>query len=294
MKKIILFCLILAFTISCGNEKKEENADDGNSALKVAYVTAGAMGDNGFTDSAVRGMKRIEKDFGAEIAIIENSFDPSKYAQSLEACFQWNPDVVFADAYGFESLYAQYADQYPDIKIINLDFVVTNKKETVSSVTFINEYGAFLAGVLAAKVTTSELEYSDTNKKVGFVGGNDIAVIRGFLHGFEQGIAYVDPSIEVLVNYVGDFFDPLRGKQAAKQLYSQGADIIFQAAGTSGSGVLEAAAEENKYVIGVDANQNGLYPGYVVSSVVKDLDGAVYKTFKMILDGTYKNNTHYE
>lgn len=313
MKKIksviaLLLALVLMVGVFAGCGKKVETTEEPSTApeaspeagsttekaLKVAYVTAGAQGDNGFTDSVCRGMARIQKDFGAETKIIENNNDSARFAQSIEACFQWGPDVVFADAYGFEELFAQYADKYPDVIMVNLDFVITNEKNTVSSVTFIAEEGAFLAGVLAAKATASSLEYANADKKVGFVGGKEITVIKGFLDGFQQGVAYVDPSIEVLVSYVGDFFDPVKGKQAANQLYAQGADIIFQAAGQSGNGVLEAASESKKYVIGVDSNQNGTYPGFVVSSMIKDLDGAVYDVFSQIADGSYKPGNVYE
>lgn len=284
-----------------GQETVSGNVGNGSEAspvkegkkLRVAYVTAGAQGDNGFTDSVVRGMNRIQDDYGAEITVIENNNDAAKYAESMEACFQWQPDVVFADAYGFEELFAQYADQNPDVIMVNLDFVIENSKKTVSSYTFISEEGGFLAGVLAARVTTSSLSYANPDKTVGFVGGQEITVIKSFLSGFRQGVSYVDPDIKVLVSYVGDFFDPVKGKTAAKQLYAQGADIVFQAAGTSGNGALEAANEENKYVIGVDSNQNGLYPGHVAASVIKDLDGAVYATFQKIGDGSFQKGTVY-
>lgn len=290
------------FLSACGSakapaaeaEKKQESAESQTAeGMKVAYVTPGATGDNGFCDSVARGLARIETDFGAQTTIIENNNDASKYAESLEACFQWQPDVVFSEPYGFEELYTQYADKYPDTKIVCLDFTLENTQKTISSYTFISEEGAFLAGVCAAKVTESDLELANEEKKVGFVGGQDIPVIKGFYKGFEQGVKYVDPDIEILVTYVGDFFDPVKGKTAAKQLYAQGADIVFQAAGTSGQGVLEAAKEENRYAIGVDSNQNGLYPGHVVTSMVKDLDGAVYDTFKLIVDGTYEENKIY-
>lgn len=273
--------------------KTEAAENTAGKGLKVAYVTPGATGDNGFCDSVARGLERIKNDFGAETTIIENNNDASKYAESLEACFQWQPDVVFSEPYGFEELYTQYADQYPDTKIVCLDFTLENTAKTISSYTFISEEGAFLAGVCAALVTESDLELANPEKIVGFVGGQDIPVIKGFYTGFEQGVKYIDPEIEIVSTYVGDFFDPVKGKTAAKQLYAQKADIIFQAAGTSGQGVLEAANEENAYAIGVDSNQNGLYPGHVVASMVKDLDGAVYDTFKLIAEGTYEENALY-
>lgn len=290
----IIAMLTLSMSITACSPSKQAGSNTEGDQKKVAYVTAGAMGDNGFTDSTVAGIKRIEEDFGAKTTVIENNNDSAKFSQSLEAAFQWNPDVIFADAYGFEELYAQYADKYPEVDVINLDFVLENNNKTLSSVTFINEEGSFLAGVLAAKVTTSNLDLANDAKKVGFVGGNDIPVIRSFLHGFKQGVHFVDPEIEVVSTFVGDFFDPVKGKQAANQLYAQGIDIIFQAAGASGSGALEAASESNKYVIGVDSNQNSIYPGFVVSSMVKDLDGAVYEIYEMIENGTYEDGKHYE
>ncbi len=302
IKKIMAITLATAMCLglaACGGktENKTEAATSGSennkSGLKVAYITPGATGDNGFCDSVARGLKRMEEDFGAKTTIIENNNDASKYAESIEACFQWQPDIVFSEPYGFEELYKQYADKYPDTTVVCMDTVLENSQKTISSYTFINEEGAFLAGLTAAKVTTAELDLSNPEKKVGFIGGQDMPVIREFLTGFEQGVKYVDPEIEVLVTFIGDFFDPVKGKTAAKQLYAQGVDIIFQAAGQTGQGVLEAAKEENKYAIGVDSNQNGIQPGHVVTSMVKDLDGAVYDMFKLINEGKYEKNKHY-
>lgn len=289
----ILIVLLMLTGCNTNNNEKNIESNGQKSSLKVAYVTPGATGDNGFCDSVAAGLKRIEEDFGATTTIIENNNDASKYSESLEACFQWGPDIVFSEPYGFEELYTQYADKYPDTTIVCLDMELENTKKTISSYTFISEEGAFLAGVMAALITESDLELANEEKKVGFVGGNDIPVIKGFYKGFEQGVAYIDPEIEILSAYVGDFFDPIKGKTAAKQLYAQDVDIIFQAAGTSGQGVLEASSEENKYSIGVDSNQNGLYPGHVVASMVKDLDGAVYDTFKLIINGEYEKDHLY-
>lgn len=294
MKKMLVLLVIALFITGCASSSNSNDDSSSGDGKRVVYVTAGAMGDNGFTDYTVEGINRIEADFGAEIRVIENNNDSAKFSQSVEAAFQWNPDVVFADAYGFEELYAQYADKYPDVKVINLDFVIENQEKTVTSVTYINEEGSYLAGYLAAKVTLSDLDLANSAKKVGFVGGNDIPVIREFEYGFKQGVAAVDPTIEVISTFIGDFFDPVKGKQAAQQLYAQDIDIIFQAAGQAGAGVLEAAKEGNHYAIGVDSNQNGTFPGHVVASMVKDLNNTVYEIFKSIEDGTYEEGQHLE
>lgn len=295
--KVIALIMSVAFFVSaCGKSAPDGTSGDTSNKkeFRVAYVTPGGTGDNGFTDSVVSGIDRIAKDYGAKTTIVECNNDAAKYAQAIEQTFQWKPDVVYADAYGFEELYAQYADKYPDIDIINLDFILDNEKKTISYVTFINEEGSFLAGALAAMVSISNLEYADGDKKIGFMGGKQIPVIESFQYGYEQGAKYIDPDMDVLVTYTGDFFDPVKGKQAAKQLFAQGADVVFQAAGRSGIGALEAASEEKKYAIGVDSNQNGLYPGFVISSMVKDLGGAAYNIFTDIYNGTYKDGTHFE
>lgn len=261
---------------------------------KVIYVTPGTLGDNAFTDSVNTGIVKIAENHGAETKVIENSFDSSKYAQSVEAAFAWGPDVLYTDAYGMEDLIKQYADNNPEIKVVNLDFVLQNDKKTISSVTFIQEEGAFMAGVVAALVTTSDLEFANPEKVVGAMGGQDIWVIRSFMHGFEQGVKSVDPEIQVVTNFAGTFSDPAKGKAATKQLFAQGADIVFQIAGLTGNGALEAAAEDGKYVIGVDSNQNPLFPGHVVTSMVKDLGGAVYDVYSKMLDGSYAPDSVYE
>lgn len=261
--------------------------------LRVAFITWEAQGDNGFCDSCVSGVKRIAEEFGCEYTILEAAGDTSKYTQMVDTCFQWGPDVVFASPNGFEEQLCKYADENPDIKIINIDTVLDNPNKTISSVQFVQEEGSFMAGVVAALVTEGNLEYSNEEKIVGAIGGNDIAVIRSFIHGYEQGVAYVNPEIKVETSFLGDFMDPVLGKQAANQLYAKGCDIVYQIAGVSGDGVLEAAGENQKYAIGVNSNQNGNVPGYVVTSMVKDCGGAIYDIFCKIQDGTYEDGSHY-
>lgn len=298
---VMIVAMVFMLLISaCGTkDSPEAPADNGASTTasdlkKVVYVTPGTLGDNGFTDSVNEGLQRIAAEYGAEVKVIENGFDSSKYAQSVEAAFAWGPDVLFTDAYGMEDLIKDYSTRYPDVKIVNLDFVLQNDANTINSVTFIQEEGSFMAGVVAALVTTSDLPYANPEKIVGAMGGQDMWVIRSFMHGYQQGVKYIDPEIEVVTNFAGTFSDPVTGKTATKQLFAQGADIVFQIAGLTGSGALEAAAEDGKYVIGVDSNQNGTYPGYVVTSMVKDLGGAAFEIYKMMVEGTIEKGKAYE
>lgn len=256
---------------------------------RVAYIINGALGDQSFYDSGQAGIDRIAKEYGVQTRTIEINFDPAKYNQALQSAIQWNADVIFVISYGFEDLLKQYADMYPNKVWVNLDTVVTNSKKTITSVDFIEEEGAFMSGVVAALMTTdTSIKGINPDKIIGAVGGDVDPVIQAFIYGYEQGAHYIDKGIQVKSVFAGTWTDPVRGKQAAKQLYSQGADVVFQIASLTGSGVLEAAKEVGKYAIGVDSNQNGLQPGHVVTSDLKNVGDAIYDVYKTIIGGTYK------
>ncbi len=136
--------------------------------------------------------------------------------------------------------------------------------------------------------TDMSIEGINDKKIIGAVGGDKDPVIDAFIFGYDQGAKYIDPEIQVDTIYAGVWDDPVRGKQAAKQLYSQGSDVVFQIAALTGNGVLEAAAEEGRYAIGVDSNQNGIQPGAVITSDLKNVGDAIYDVYKTIKDGTFK------
>ena len=144
--------------------------------------------------------------------------------------------------------------------------------------------GSFLVGMAAAMASKTG--------KVGFVGGMDIPLIRNFQVGYEQGVRHVNPAAQVLVNYTGTtpaaWNDPARGGELAIGQFGQGADVVYAAAGATGLGVLQAAADKQKLSIGVDSNQNHLHPGSVLTSMLKRVDVAVYNAFKTAKDGTWK------
>ena len=150
------------------------------------------------------------------------------------------------------------------------------------SITFKEDEGSYLVGILAAMASEA--------KKVGFVGGMDIGLIRKFACGYVQGVKSVDPNIEVLQAMTGTtgaaFNDPVKGAELAKTQFDQGADVVYHAAGGTGIGVLQAAADAGKLGIGVDSNQNQLHPGSVLTSMLKRVDNAVYGAFTDAQAGT--------
>jgi basic membrane protein A len=275
---LILTIVFLLFTISVSA-----------APMKVAYIINGALGDQSFYDSGQRGIDQIAEEYNVKTTTIECNFDTAKYQQSLQSAVQWNADVVFIISYGFEDLLKQYADMYPDKIFVNIDTVVKNNQNTITSVDFIEEEGAFMAGVTAA-IVTNDLSLEGVNKEkiIGSVGGDKDPVIDAFIFGYKQGAKYIDEEIEVKNIYAGTWTDPVKGKQAANQLYSQGADIIFQIASLTGNGVLEAAAENNKYAIGVDSNQNAMEPGHVVTSDLKNVGDAIFRVYESIIDESFE------
>jgi len=281
MKKLLVISLLIIAILMIGVPKR------------VAYVINGSLGDQSFYDSGYSGIKQLEKDFGVQTRVIECNFDPSLYYPSLTTAAQW-ADVIFVISYGFEEELKEVAMKFPNKIWVNIDTVVQDEKNVISSVDYREEEGAFLAGVVAAMVTTmTQLPGINPQKIIGAVGGDDDIVIRSFVYGYEQGAKYIDPEVQIKVIYVGTWDDPAKGKQAALQLYAQGADVVFQIAALTGYGVLQAAQEVGRYAIGVDSNQNPLVPGHVITSDLKEVGKSIYDIYKMILDGTFQKGKIY-
>lgn len=154
----------------------------------------------------------------------------------------------------------------------------------MQSIEFAEHEGSYLVGVLAALASKTGT--------VGFVGGMDIPLIRRFACGYEQGVKATNAKANVVANMAGStpaaWADPTRGSELAKSQFDRGADVIFAAAGQTGMGVLQAASDAGKLSIGVDSNQNHLFPGKVLTSMVKRVDVAAYEAFKTAQDGTWK------
>lgn len=284
MRKVftIYVLLVVLLTISC--QKQDSNLTSGGDKIKVAYVINGALGDKAFYDSGQSGMDKIAENFNVEITTIENNFDPARYNQSMEAVVRWGADVVFVIPYGYEDLLIDYVKRYPNIKFISIEPVVV--ASNLVSVDFKETEGSFLAGVLAATMTTNtSLPKINKDKIVGVIIGDDSPVSLEFVYGYEQGVKYIDNDIEVKTTIISDWADSVKGKQAANQMYAQGVDIIFQVAALTGIGVLEAAKEADKYAIGVDMNQNSIQPGFIPTSMVKDVGATIYLLYDMYANG---------
>jgi basic membrane protein A len=285
MKKfvfVMIVVLLVASLVGCAPASQAPETE------KVVYLINGALGDQSFYDSGQMGMEKIKSEYGVEIRTIETNFDAGQYEPALQAAVNY-ADVIFVISYGFEDQLMDFADKNPDKVFVNLDTVVQNEQKTITSVDFIEEESAYLAGVVAG-LTTLETSLPGVNpgKLIGAVGGDVDPVISAFVFAYTNGAKSIDPEIQVETKYLGSWDDTAKGKQAALQLYDMGADVVFQIAAAAGIGVLQAAGERGLYAIGVDTNQNDIVPGNVIASDIKDVGKAIYEVFKTIKDGTYQ------
>ena len=269
-----------------GDAEPTAAPDNGTDAPSVANVINGSLGDQGFFDDAARGMAALEE-AGSKIQNIQaDTENPSQWRANLESVSGGDWDVVITGTSQMVDILNETAPKYPDQSYILYDSVV--EQPNVASILYKQNEGSYLAGVLAALVTTDPETFPMANeeKVVGLVGGMDIPIINDFLAGFRKGVEAVDPEIEVLVSYVGDFADANRGYDQTKAMYDQGADVVFQVAGGAGIGVHTAAAEFDKYSIGVDANQNPLQEGHILASMLKNIGVSLENAVNAYADGT--------
>jgi basic membrane protein A len=255
-------------------------------AAQQAFVPAvifdvGGKFDKSFNEAAYNGAER----FKGETGIAYREFEITNEAQREQAFANMaKRGVAVIAGIGFtqRSAVETVAKQYPATKFTIIDAIVD--LPNVQSVVYREHEGAFLVGMLAAMASKTG--------KVGFVGGMDIPLIRRFALGYEEGAHHIGPQIEVVQNMTGTtpaaWGDPARGAELARSQFDRGADVVFAAAGTTGLGVLQAAADAGKLSIGVDSNQNHLHPGSVLTSMVKRVDLAVLTAFKTARDGTWK------
>jgi len=287
MKFVFSLVVIISIALTGCTGTGDTGADSDQEPTRVVYLINGALGDNAFYDSGQLGIDYLEEEYGLETRTIECNFDAGQYEPSLQAAVDF-ADVIFVISYGFEDQLKEFADQYPDKIFVNLDTVVQNEGNTITSVDFIEEESAYLAGVVAGMLTLdTSVPNINEDKIVGAVGGDVDPVIDAFMFAYENGAHSVDSEIVVERKYLGDWEDSAKGKQAALQLFDIGADVVFQIAAAAGMGVLQGAGERDLYAIGVDTNQNDIVPGHVVASDIKDVGLAIRNVYATIDDGTY-------
>lgn len=275
-------------TGGAGKANKGRSADS-DKKIKVALVFSGALGDEGFNDSAYAGLQQAKSIFNIEETVLEADEEADWEDNFLSVC-TGEYDLIIAVSSQFTDIVEKHAPQFPDQKFALIDNVVKGKN--ILSSTFAQNEGSFLAGAAAAMFTTkTEIDGVNPEKIIGWVGGMDIPVMHDFLIGYEQGAKYIDPEIEILASYSDTFNEPEKGKVLAMEQFNKGADIVMNVAGNTGLGVLEAAKESGKYAIGVDLDQDASQPGHILTSMLKRVDTATFMAIQSVVDETFRGNT---
>jgi basic membrane protein A len=255
----------------CGGGGGGEDAEAGQLFRVGLVFDVGGKGDKSFNDSAYEGVLRAQRDFGIEFADFEPGQDADRET-GLRKLAARGYDVVVGVGFLFADAIRAVAVDYPGVHFVLVDGRVDDLPN-VASIVFREQEGSFLVGALAARTSATGT--------IGFVGGMDVPLIHRFEAGYRAGAVHERPDTKVLVGYAGvrpeAFADPVRGKEIALSQISRGADVIFHASGVTGLGVIEAAREQGKYAIGVDANQNGVAPGTVLTSMIKRVDVAIWR-----------------
>ncbi len=247
----------------------------------IIYDLGGKF-DKSFNEGVYNGAEKFKKEFNVEYRGFEIAND-SQREQAMRNFARRGVDPILAVGFSQAAAVEKVAKEFPKVRFAIIDMVVD--LPNVQSIVFKEHEGSFLVGMLAAM--------SAKSGKVGFVGGMDIPLIRKFACGYVGGVKHVDPNMEVFQNMTGStgaaWSDPVKGGELAKSQFDRGADVVYHAAGGTGIGVLQAAADAGKLGIGVDSNQNHLHPGSVLTSMLKRVDVAAYNTFKSAMDGTWKS-----
>jgi len=254
-------------------------AVNASEAVPGLLYDIGGKFDKSFSEAAYDGAERFKKETGLQYVDFEVSSE-SQREQAIRRFAEDGRNPIAMAGFSWGQALTAVADDYPDTTFVIIDIVVD--KPNVHSILYREHEGSYLVGLMGAMTSQT--------KKLGFVGGMDIPLIRKFACGYAGG-AKAGGATQVLQNYTGDtpaaWNDPTKGGEIATSQISQGADVVYQAAGGTGVGVLRAAADAGKLGIGCNSNQNYLHPGSVLTSMLKRVDVAVYNAFKDASDGKF-------
>ena len=270
-------------------ETEAAEAQKSDAPIRVCIVYTGNLGDKSYNDSCNMGAQKAVEDFGIELKSLEGGTADEWKANLLAACEE-GYDLIIGASSNIADYITEYGPSYPDTKFAVIDTTVD--LPNVESISFAQNQGSFLAGAAAAMFTQkTDIEGVNEDHIIGWVGGMDIPVLHDFYTGYEQGAKYIDPDIQILQSFAGEWQNPLKGKELTLAQYDQGADIVMNVASGTGAGVLEAAKEAGKYAIGVDLNQDADQPGSVLTSMVKRVDNACYLVIQSVVEGTFEGGT---
>jgi basic membrane protein A and related proteins len=285
VSRVVLAFLVIPVLMGC--QPRGYAADEDKSKVHVGIVfDVGGKDDRSFNAAAWQGATRAAKDFSLVLRDVEPG-DPSSIEPAMRAFAERGYDLIIGVGFNEAPEIDSVAADYPNMSFVIVDGV--SQLPNVASLVFKEHEGSYLVGMIAALTSKSGT--------LGFLGGMDIPLIHKFEVGFEEGAHAINPNAQIIQNYIGvtgtAWNDPVKGKELARTQIEKGADVIFTAAGNSGLGAFDAveqygkdaAGRAHKFVIGVDANQNWVKPGYVLTSMIKRVDNAVYQILRDRVEG---------
>ncbi|MBM7557896.1 BMP family lipoprotein [Halanaerobacter jeridensis] len=298
---VVTVLLVMALVAGCSggqeatNEQSSEQAQQQEEELKVGIVlSSGGKGDKSFNDSALRGLSRAEEE-----GLISNYkyLEPKQVSvveKNLRFLAENGYDLVIGVGFMQKDALTKVSKEFPDTNFAIVDEVVEN--DNVASITFKEHHGSFLTGAFAALMTNrDEIEGINEQQVVGFLGGMDMPLIHKFELGYTSGVEYINKTegtnVKAKVAYAGSspdaFNDPAKGKEIALAQYNAGADIIYHASGGTGGGLFNAAQKENHFAIGVDSDQDYIAPGFILTTMQKRVDNAVYDVVQSLKNDNF-------
>lgn len=275
--------LLSACATEADPDVESTSSEPGRAALVIAQ---GGLGDESYNDFANEGFERGLEGTGMEGSTIESDDVVGQGEQLLRRAGDEGFGIVIDLEYSHAEVLPAVATEYPDTYwvLVNAEAAGDN----VASVMFQEHEGSYLAGALAAIHTSNASDPQiNEDKVIGVIGGTPSVGIDKFIVGFIQGANDADPEVDVLVSYTNDFADPTTGQQQAQSMFDQGADIVFAVAGGTGAGIIQAAVDNDRYAIGVDANQDGVAEGNVLTTMLKRTDVAVETVLQNFADGEF-------
>ncbi|MGC8817403.1 MAG: BMP family lipoprotein [Candidatus Hadarchaeum sp.] len=279
---LVVFCGLLLFLfVSLGAE------------IKVAYITSrGGLGDLSWNDIGFAGVTKAAQDFGITVRVVESPDPVGMGEKLLRDAARAGFNIVITMEYAHLTVLPTVAADFPNTLFVMLNYVI--EASNVASIVFYEHEGSFLAGALAAMVVGNNSIPGISGKKIiGVIGGTKSLGIDKFVVGYKEGAQYIDPEVQVLVAYSETFSDPAKGRELALAMFNAGADVVYQVAGATGMGVIQAAKETGKYAIGVDTDQDYIAPEHVLTSVLKRADIALYLVIKDYVEGRHPGGKVY-
>ena len=302
MKKIISVLLAFVLVISmtgCG-KSSDSGSDTGKTdgkGLSIFMYVVQSLGNLSCEDLIYESVTEFCNETGSTLNYFEQKSDDSLADTTLnEVCASGKYDIIITGYWNMPEHVIKAAQNYPNQKWIvfdaDIDFTQPNTSNIMAFSIQQNTL-AFMAGSLAALLTESDGEYANADKVIGFVGGGENTAIQDFLVGYIEGAHYVDPAINVLYSYVGNWEDTAKAKELAAEQYNQGADVTFGVCAPASFGCCEAAYEAKRYNIGVDSDHSGILEksnnpaaNFVVTSAIKQFGWMMKDVLNTVVDGT--------